>query len=46
MRVISADEVDTPSLRLDCCGGWPLSFESISLIKKNYVGKVDWGRGD
>ena len=46
MRVFSADVVDTLSFRLDCCGGWPLSFESIGLHKKNYVGKVDWGRDD
>lgn len=45
MRVFSAD-VDTLSLRLDCCGGWPLSFESLGLNKKNYVGKMDCGRGD
>lgn len=46
MRVFSADEVDTISLRLDCCGGSSLSFESIGLNKNNHVGKVDWGRGD
>lgn len=39
MRVFSADGVDTISLRLDCVGGWPLSFESIGL------NKVDWSRG-
>lgn len=39
MRVFSTDEFDTISLRLDCCGGWPLSFD---LNKKNYVGMVDW----
>lgn len=44
--MFSADEVDTLSVRLDCRGGWPLSFEYIGLNKKNYVGKVDGGRGD
>lgn len=33
MIVFSADEVDTLSVRLDCCGGWSLSFESMGLRK-------------